>query len=150
VIDLATLLAAEGVLLESATGPIPNVAQLVAGEPITGSWWAHPVSHEIFDAINRLAASPDVARMRLVNGRITLVHRRLWPALLRLADDDEALLVVSEEHTASGAHRATTTPLRDWVPADVRDAAALLDASEAVAILPPVLRPPAARARDRR
>jgi hypothetical protein len=150
VIDLAALLAAEGVLLESATGPIPNVAQLVAGEPITGSWWAHPASHEIFDAINRLAASPDVARMRLVNGRITLVHRRLWPALLRLADDDEALLVVSEEHTASGAHRATTTPLRDWVPADVRDAAALLDASEAVAILPPVLRPPAARARDRR
>jgi hypothetical protein len=150
VIDLATLLAAEGVLLESATGPIPNVAQLVAGEPITGSWWAHPASHEIFDAINRLAASPDVARMRLVNGRITLVHRRLWPALLRLADDDEALLVVSEEHTASGAHRATTTPLRDWVPTDVREAAALLDASEAVAILPPVLRPPAARARDRR
>ena len=145
--DIDALLAAEGVLLESAKGPIPNVAQLVAGEPIAGSWWAHPASHEIFDVINRLAASPDVARMRLVNHRVTLVHRRLWPALLRLEPRyDEALLVVSEEHTASGAHRATTTPLRDWVPADVREAAALLDDDEATALLPPVLRPPAAPA----
>ena len=98
------------------------MAQLVAGEPIAGSWWGHPASHEIFEVINRLAASPDVARMRLVNHRVTLVHRRLWPALLRLEPRyDEALLVVSEEHTASGAHRATTTPLREWVPADVRE-----------------------------
>ena len=83
--DLGELLEAQGVLLESAKGPIPNVAELVAGEPITGSWWGHPASHEIFEAINRLADSPDVARMRLVNNKVTLVHRRLWPALLRLA-----------------------------------------------------------------
>ena len=39
----------------------------------------HPASHSIFDALNLLAASPDVVRMRLVNGKLTLVHRRLWP-----------------------------------------------------------------------
>ena len=33
-LDLGELLEAEGVLLECAKGPIPNVAQLVAGEPI--------------------------------------------------------------------------------------------------------------------
>jgi hypothetical protein len=33
---MGALLEAQGVLLESAKGPIPNVAQLVAGEPITG------------------------------------------------------------------------------------------------------------------
>ena len=113
------LLEAQGLLLESAKGPIPNVAQLVAGERITGSWWGHPAAHEIFEVINELADSPDVARMRLVKDKVTLVHRRLWPALLRLAArfDDAALLVVTQEHTPTGAHRATSTPLHDWVAA---------------------------------
>ena len=148
--DLGELLEAEGALLESAKGPIPNVAQLVAGEPISGSWWGHPAGHEIFEAINRLAASPDVARMRLVNHKITLVHRRLWPALLRLEArfDDTALLVVTEEHTASGAHRSTSWPLRDWVASEVRAAAGELSDTEAIDILPPSLRPRRASDRD--
>ena len=143
--DLGELLEAQGVLLESAKGPIPNVAQLVAGEAITGSWWGHPASHEIFEAINRLADSPDVARMRLVNNKVTLVHRRLWPALLRLADrfDATALLVVTQEHTPSGAHRATSSPLHDWVSSEVLDAAARLTEAEAMNMLPPILRPQA-------
>ena len=141
--DVSELLEAQGVLLESAKGPIPNVAQLVAGEPITGSWWGHPARHEIFEAINRLAESPDVARMRLVNNKVTLVHRRLWPALLRLADrfGATALLVVTQEHTPSGAHRATSSTLHDWVSPDVLDAAGRLDEAEATNMLPPILRP---------
>jgi hypothetical protein len=140
--DLVELLEAEGVLLESAKGPIPNVAELVAGEPIRGSWWGHPASHEIFAAINRLADSPDVARMRLVNHKVTLVHRRLWPVLLRLSSrfDDAALLVVTQEHTPSGAHRAITSPLHEWVSADVLEAAARLNDADALRMLPRVLR----------
>jgi hypothetical protein len=76
-VDVVALLVEQGMLLESARGPIPNVAELVAGEPISGSWWAHPESHTIFAAVNELADSPDVVRLRLVNGKITLVHRRL-------------------------------------------------------------------------
>jgi hypothetical protein len=141
-IDLDALLAEQGVLLESAQGPIPNVAQLVAGERIAGSWWGHPAHQEIFEAINQLADSSDVARMRLVNNKVTLVHRRLWPALLRLSAGfgESALLVVGQEHTESGAHRATSTPLRDWVPADVVLAAAGLSEADAMDTLPPVLR----------
>ena len=102
----------------------------------------YPASHEIFEAINRLADSPDVARMRLVNNKVTLVHRRLWPALLRLAVrfDDAALLVVTQEHTSSGAHRATTSPLHEWVSSSVLDAAERLSAAEATDMLPSVLR----------
>ncbi len=141
-VDVGELLAAQGLLLESAQGPIPNVAQLVAGERIAGSWWGHPAAPEIFEVINQLADSPDVARMRLVNHKITLVHRRLWPALLRLAAgfDDAALLVVDQEHTPTGAHRATSSPLQDWVSPDVVDAAARLSEADAIAMLPPVLR----------
>lgn len=139
--DPGQLLEETGILLESAKGPIPNVAQLVAGETISGSWWGHPDSHEIFRVINTIADSPDVARMRLVNGKITLVHRRLWPALLRLAArfNDDALLVVREEHTATGAHRTTKVPLRDWVSAEVRLEADTLTEEEAIAALPPLL-----------
>jgi len=141
--DLGELLERHGLLMESARGPIPNVAELVAGEPITGSWWGHPASHQIFEAINRLAESPDAARMRLVNNKITLVHRRMWPAILRMAAtfDDAALVVVTQEHTASGAHRVTRSPLHEWVSSDVLDAAGQLTAAEATAMLPSVLRP---------
>ena len=75
-----------GMLLESARGPLPNVAELIAGEPIKGSWWGHPQGHAIFDELQVLDASPDVVRLRLVRGKVTIVHRRLWPALARAAD----------------------------------------------------------------
>jgi len=140
--EIALRLVDEGVLLESARGPIPNVAELVVGGPIRGSWWAHPQSHRIFATINALAEMPDVARMRLVNRRITLVHRRIWPALLRLAGrfPSDALLVVVEEHTSTGAHRVTTTPLASWVGADVLRDTDVLDEPAALAMLPDVLR----------
>jgi len=127
-----------GMLLASAKGPIPNVAELVAGEPIRGSWWAHPRSHEIYAVLNELADSPDVVRLRLVRGKITLVHRRLWPALARLADrfPDGALTAVDEQHTASGAHRTVEIPFPAWVPPEVIREAARLSEHEASDQLP--------------
>jgi len=132
------MLAEQGVLLESARGPIPSVAELVAGEPIGGSWWSHPSSHAIFDALNALADSPDVVRTRLVNGKVTLIHRHLWPALVRLADrlPAERLASIHEEHTPSGAHRKREQPFPRWVPDDVLVAAKHLSEDEAVAQLP--------------
>jgi hypothetical protein len=140
--DLMARLVDDGVLLESARGPVPNVAELVAGEPIRGSWWGHPSGHDIFAAINALAASPDVVRTRLVRRKITLVHRRLWPALARLEDrfPPEALAAVAEEHTGSGAHRAVSTPFRDWVPAEALTAGSRLTVAEAVDLLPAPVR----------
>jgi hypothetical protein len=136
-----------GLLLQSARGPIPNVAELVAGEPIKGSWWAHPLSHAIFEVLNELDASPDVIRMKLVNGKVTLVHRRVWPALVRVADhfDTKQLTALHEEHTTSGAHHVHEQPFPEWVPDDVRTAAAALSTDDALAQLPGCLsrpRPP--------
>jgi hypothetical protein len=142
-VDLLAVLDEHGMLFESARGPLPSVAELVAGGPIKGSWWSHPGGHEIFAAINELADSPDVVRTRLVGGKVTLVHRRLWPALVRLADrlPVERLAALHEEHTAAGAHRVREEPFPGWVPvADVR-AAAALSVDEAVALLPPCARP---------
>jgi hypothetical protein len=138
----ADLVAEHGMLLQAARGPIPNLPTLVVGGPIAGSWWAHPAHDEIFRVLNEAAASDDVVRLRLVDGKVTLVHRRLWPALVRLADvfGPRRLAALQEEHTATGAHRTTQTPYPDWVPVDVLTAAATLSIDDANARLPECLR----------
>jgi hypothetical protein len=140
--DSLEVLREHGMLLESARGPIPNLAELVAGEPIQGSWWGHASSHAIFDALNLVSSSPDVIRARLVNAKITLVHRRLWPALVRAADRFPAasLAAIHEEHTSSGAHRTSATPFPKWVATDVRRAAEGLTDEQALSQLPECLR----------
>jgi hypothetical protein len=127
-----------GVVLQAARGTVVNLPELVAGGPISGSWWAHPQHDEIFRALNEAASSDDVVRLRLVKGKLALVHRRLWPALVRLVGTigPEALASVVEEHTASGAHRARTVAFPDWVPREVLEQAAQLTEAEAIDQLP--------------
>ena len=131
-----------GVLLQSARGRTPSLAELVAGAPIRGSWWSHPRSHEIFEAINRARSSPAIVATRLVGGKVTLVHRRLWPPLVRLVDrlDAGALDALEEEHTASGAHRAIRIAFPGWVPPGVLRSAEALSEDDALAQLPEWLR----------
>ena len=78
----------------------------------------------------------------MINGRVTLIHRRVWPALVRLACrfPAERLAAVDEVHTASGAHQAIAVPFPEWVPADDISAAALLTIDVVLAMLPPCLR----------
>jgi hypothetical protein len=131
-----------GVVLQSARGPLPSLAEHVAGERIRGSWWGHPAGAEIFAALERVTGSPDVVATRLVGGKITLVHRRTWPALVRVADrfPAERLASVDDEHTATGAHRRIEVPFPDWVPPEELAAGAALTETEALAILPACLR----------
>jgi hypothetical protein len=73
----------------------------------------------------------------LLDGKITYVHRRLWPALVRLADqlDVTRLASVREVHTTRGSHRRETTAFPDWVPPDIVETAASLSTHEARAQL---------------
>jgi hypothetical protein len=132
-----------GMLLQSARGPLSNVAELVAGEPIKGSWWGHPKGHEIFATLAVLDGSPDVVRLRLVNGKVTLVHRRVWAALTRVADRfaPSQLAALRHEHTATGAHRVVEQPFPEWVPDAVVEDAHSLSSDAAWGQLPPCLRP---------
>jgi hypothetical protein len=61
---------------------LPDVASAVAGEPIRGSWWAHPRAHAIFACLGELEQHPDTLVTKLVAGKVTFLHRRLWPAVL--------------------------------------------------------------------
>src|SRR5260221_1009960 len=74
-----------GIVLVSAKGVVPRLTEAIAGEPIKGSWWAHPKSHHIFAILQAVTESEDILVCRLVDGKLTLVHRRLSPALGRVA-----------------------------------------------------------------
>jgi hypothetical protein len=122
-----------GVVLESGRGPVSSLAEAIAGEPIRGTWWGHPKGRAIFRATRALRDSADVLVCRLLGGKITYIHRRLWPALVRLADEigPRRLDAIREEHTKSGAHKVVTMAFPQWVPSEVRKAAQKLSEEEA-------------------
>ncbi|MCI0340970.1 MAG: hypothetical protein L0216_07420 [Planctomycetales bacterium] len=68
---------------------LPSLATIVAGEPVRGSWWGHPAGHAIYAALGALLDDPDVAAVKLVRGKETLLHRNLWPALLSVGTSGE-------------------------------------------------------------
>jgi hypothetical protein len=122
-----------GVVLESGRGPVPSLAEAIAGEPIRGSWWGHPRRGAIFRGTRAVRDSADVLVCRLLGGRITYIHRRLWPALVRLAEEigPSRLDAIQEAHTESGAHKLITIPFAQWVPSETRKAAEKLSETEA-------------------
>jgi hypothetical protein len=130
-----------GVVLQAARGPVPSLAEAIAGGPIRGSWWGHPKGHEIFHVAEAICDSDEVLVCKLVDGKVTYVHRRLWPALVKLGSrlPRARLAKVWNEHTSTGAHRARATPFPDWVPEDVLDQAERLSVTEAETILSPLV-----------
>jgi hypothetical protein len=126
-----------GVVLASAKGTVPCLTEAIVGEPIKGSWWAHPKSHQIFAILQAVTESEDILVCRLVEGRVTLVHRRLWPALVRVAErfPPNRLAQVREEHTPSGKHVSRAVPFPKWVPSDVKKEARGIGEPEALIAL---------------
>jgi hypothetical protein len=132
-----------GIVLESASGPAPSLAVAIAGEPIRGSWWKHPKASQIFRCTRAIRDSKEVLVCRLLGGKVTYVHRRLWPALVRLQNefDSARLNAIREVHTAQGKHETTAVAFSEWLPPDVLIAAASLTAGEAAEMLRSKLRP---------
>ncbi|HEY5437996.1 MAG TPA: hypothetical protein VIJ99_03770 [Acidimicrobiales bacterium] len=132
----------QGVVLQSARGPIPNVAEFIAGEPIRGSWWGHAAGKMIYEILNVLDDDKDIVTTRLVNAKITLLHARVWPAIVRVSArlGTQRLSAIHQEHTESGAHRNHEELYPRWVPADAITAATKLSETEAFGLLPACLR----------
>jgi hypothetical protein len=128
-----------GIVLQAARGPVPSLAEEVAGGPIRGSWWAHAKGHEIFRIADAVSESDEVLVCKMVEGKVTYVHRRLWPALVKLASRFRKvqLAKIWDEHTTSGAHRSRRSAFPDWVPGEVLRAAERLSVADAERILSP-------------
>jgi hypothetical protein len=73
-----------GLLLET-DARLPSLVALVAGGPVRGSWWGHPLGHTIFATGEALFHHRDVLLAKLVSGKATWIHRKLWPAVLAAA-----------------------------------------------------------------
>ena len=142
----------EGIVLESARGAVPSLAATIAGETIRGSWWSHPKAQAIYAVAEGLRESDDVLVCRLVDGKITYVHRRLWPALVRLADrfEPRRIAAVRSVHTEKGHHESEETPFPRWVSADVMREAKAMSEEDAASALARVLSPRAKASRSRR
>ena len=126
-----------GLVLESAHGPVPNLAEMVTGTRIRGSWWGHPKRQEIFLLTRAIRDSDDILVCRFLDGKITYVHRRLWPALVRLAKqfDGKRLGWIREVHTSRGEHVLQIIAYPGWVPAEVKLLARKLSETQAISQL---------------
>ena len=69
-----------GLLLET-DARLPSVASLIAGEPVSGSWWSHALAQKIFTTLGEFEDHRDVMFTKLISGKVTLVHRKLWPEI---------------------------------------------------------------------
>jgi len=139
--DTLAFIEAHGVVLVAARGPVPRLVEVILGEPIKGSWWAHPASRRIFAVLQAVEESGDLLVCRLVGRKVTLVHRRLWPALVRLEGrfTRQQLAQIHEEHTVSGKHVNRLVEFPAWVPERVLAASRRMSDEEAERILAPVL-----------
>ncbi len=100
-----------GLLLESDPH-LPSVVGIVAGGKVRGSWWGHPKGREIWRELRLLDDRGDVLVTRLVSGKVTFVHRRLWPDFLAIATSRETWqtrrLVGDARRLLRGVERAGT------------------------------------------
>jgi len=128
-----------GVVLASAKGAVPRLTEAIAGQPIKGSWWAHPKSRQIFTILQAVTDSKDILVCRLIDGKVTLVHRRLWPSLVRAAGrfSPARIAQVREAHTPSGKHVSREVPFPKWVPSEVKQQAKGIGEQEALMALGP-------------
>jgi hypothetical protein len=83
---LERLIEAQGLLLHH-DATFPSATACIAGAPIRGSWWGHPKGKLIYETLLRV--EPEVAWAKLVLGKETLIHRRLWPALVAAAESGQ-------------------------------------------------------------
>ena len=124
-----------GLLLES-DATLPSVAGLIAKEPIKGSWWTHARSHDIFKVLGEFADHSDVIFTKLISGKVTLVHRKLWPEIFAIGEAREVWQMKTLSRSARSLldmvdqHGSIRTDALDWpknAPAKLGDAARELE-----------------------
>ncbi len=82
------------IILESDQ-KFPSVVTLIMGESVKGSWWSHPESRKIWRVLNRFHAHHDVLTTRLISGKVTFIHRSLWPDFIAIGTSKQDWQITS-------------------------------------------------------
>lgn len=85
--DALRLLRERRVVTLTPVDGFSSLVEAVAGGPVKGSWWGHPKGRVIFALAEALEDSSEALVTKLVGGKVTFVHRSLWPALVRVVTD---------------------------------------------------------------
>lgn len=110
---------------------LPSVVGIIIGESLSTSWWSHPRGQEIYGCLESL--DDQAIATNLINGKVTFVHKRFWPAVVAIGSSGEQwqkaglgrdpkpkeirerLLQFAEEvHTESGRHETRLKPWADF------------------------------------
>lgn len=93
------------------------------------------MSHEIYALIQKVDNSRAVLICPLAHGKMTYIHRRLWPAFVRMAKNfpSHALDKVQQIHLPSGRHQRQDIVFPSWVPEQVLTSAKRLSSRDAAA-----------------
>ena len=78
------------VLLLVSDRNFPSVSRVIAGEPLRGSWWSHPLAHAIFGVNEILEDHKDVLITKLLDSKVTFVHRSGWKHVYAIGTGGEA------------------------------------------------------------
>lgn len=127
---LARLAAAGAMTLVPAAPGVPSLVALVVGGPVRGSWWSHPEGKRIYAIASAVEVSPDVLAAKLVAGKVTYLHRRLWPALIRVVTDAGWRAARSARLSADAVALLAAVEARGALDAD--DAAAVVAGAAAL------------------
>jgi hypothetical protein len=118
-----------GFLLESDP-KFFSVCSLITGAPLKSSWWSHPLAQTIFNINEQLEDHADVLVTKLVSGKVTFVHRKLWPEIFSigtlrepwqlkgLSDSAHSLLKMIDENGSLTTEKLSWPRTRKAKPGD--------------------------------
>lgn len=73
-------------LLLLSDSELPSLVGLIAG-PVKGSWWGHPKGNLIYNLSQQFEDDSEILTVKLVNKKVTYVHRKHWEALFSIVLD---------------------------------------------------------------
>lgn len=80
------LIRTRGLVTEVPASGVLSLAEAVIGGPVSGEGWRHHAKGNLIFRLGKaLRASPEVVALRLWEGKLTFVDRRLWPEVYRVA-----------------------------------------------------------------
>lgn len=107
--EALALLRRHRVMTLAPTAGVPSLVEAVAGGPVRGSWWGHPSGKDIYACAVAFEASDEVLCAKLVEGKVSFVHRALWAPLLRV-------LVEPARRPRCSRRRSASVSTRRWRP----------------------------------